>query len=273
MNRDELRRELRDLDRAHREALGPWRRALQRAFGDRAVDPTRRRLLAAGGLTAAGATVLAACGGGGNGQVAHTGKQPITSSTAVPPQPPPASEALTDKQTDQQLLQTATSLELAFVKFYDQVLSARYIGDMAANDTIKLFRDQHQDHATALKAATTATGVKPYDQPNKALATNTIDPQVKVLKDPARHATDADWLAFLQTLENVAASTYVAAVGQLGTMELRHTAISIGAVEARHRVIFANLIAPKDPTVWVPGPAQTITDAVGSDELIGGPPS
>ncbi len=73
INNDELKRELRDLDKEHREAMPKWRESLFRLFEDKET-PTeakadallggfnRRRFMKLTGLAVVGVTVLAACG-------------------------------------------------------------------------------------------------------------------------------------------------------------------------------------------------------------------
>ena len=71
-SRDELRREARDTQRSHDEAMRPWSSALSRIFGSRDLDGDtkadlvapglgRRGFMKVGGLTLASAAVLAAC--------------------------------------------------------------------------------------------------------------------------------------------------------------------------------------------------------------------
>lgn len=233
------------------------------------ADPSRRRLLAIGGITVASGVALAACGNGSQPVVQHTGTQPVTSSTAVPPQAPPVSESATDQQNDVALLQTATSLELLLVNFYEQVVSMSYVQAAPALTAIKLFRDHHTAHANALQAATTAAGGKPYDQPNKVLQGTLIDSRVKVLTDPTHGTVEADWLKFCRELEDTATATYAVGGSTFTTATLRQTAMGIGGIEARHETVLNNLITPSDPSTWVPVPLQLTTDAVGSDAMIG----
>ncbi|HVX19466.1 MAG TPA: ferritin-like domain-containing protein [Acidimicrobiales bacterium] len=234
---------------------------------DHVPNPNRRRFLALGGAVA-GAAVVAACGPSG-GPVAHTGNQPVTSSTLLPPRAPSTSEALTGSETDQSVLQTATSLELLLVSFYDDITSKGWIKDPAAIQVIKQFSQHHSEHAHTMQDATTKAGGKAYDKANAVLSSTLLQPKIQELQNPAAGTTDQDWIAFCQALEDIASATYTADAAELGTPELRQAAMSVGATEARHRIVFAQLLTPNDPSQWVPASKQAITNAIGSDAAVG----
>src|SRR5687767_2227973 len=93
INKDELRRELRDLDQEHREAMPKWRDSLFRLFEDKDT-PTeakadallggfnRRRFMKLSGLAVVGGTVLAACGSDDENDSASGGATETSATTA-----------------------------------------------------------------------------------------------------------------------------------------------------------------------------------------------
>src|ERR1044072_5623978 len=74
ISKDELRRQLRDLDAEHREVMPKWRESVMRLLVDDKETPTeakadvllggfnRRRFMRLSGLAAVGGAALAACG-------------------------------------------------------------------------------------------------------------------------------------------------------------------------------------------------------------------
>ena len=236
LNRDEIRRQLREAEALQKGAMGPWRKALDRLFNsedefDFATKaqvlgvPDRRQFMKIGGATVIGATVLAACASTKSSKAEVTG---TTTPTTLAPTPTTGAETADSKKTDLTLLRTATSIELLAVAVYDTAIKNGLVTTPAIGDAAKLFRDQHQEHAGLLQGATTTSGGTPYKQPNAYLNTNVVEPAVKALK------TEADVVKFAKQLEDVAASTYVLAAGVLGTPELRAAIMSIGGVEAKH---------------------------------------
>lgn len=272
-HRDEVRRQLRDLDEDHRSSLKPWRETLMRIFagGEDASEavkahlvgtPDRRSFLRIGGVTVAGAAVLAACGKEDTkgSQSGSTKPAPTTaaggSTTATPTTaPPPTSE---DKKTDLELLRTATSLELLAVVVYGK--AAPLVKDKDIVSVATLFARQHSDHAKQLQGATLESfgADKVYKKPNPVVKKNLVDPALPTLK------TDADILRFAMALEDAAAATYVTAAGLLSTPALRQAIMAIGGVEARHSAILAHVLNETVPTkaFW------DTKDAVSSDAFV-----
>ncbi|MGH9185821.1 MAG: ferritin-like domain-containing protein [Acidimicrobiales bacterium] len=246
LNRDELRRELRDVDEAHRAAMKPWRQALMRLFGGRERDqlsvmrkaellgvpvPGRRQFFRFGGATLLGAAVLAACGDDDD----DAASTPTTG----------AGGGATDM--DRVLLRTATSLEILAVQTYDTAVGSGLVTTQAVADAAMLFRDQHDEHAEQLKGATEANGGEPYAEPNAFVKANVVDPAVAGLR------TENDVVAFAATLENVAAQTYAFAAGALSIPALRQAIMAIGGVEARHAAILRHVLAEAEvPDAFLP---------------------
>ena len=228
---DEVRRQLRDTDSAHRLSLPSWRRALDRAF-----DPTnetsteekaallglpQRRAFLVGGAAVAGSAFLAACGKKKHGQTPLTGDvgtEPATTTTTAPG----------SRDTDETLLQTALSVELLAVDTYQKALDSDLLTTAAYVDVVKLFQSQHVDHAGALQDPIKAFNATPVTAPNQYLLDSIVDKEVSELTD------ETSVLVLARELENIAAQTYTEAGGVFTTSELRQASMSVGEIEARH---------------------------------------
>jgi rubrerythrin len=228
-SRDEVRRQLRASRVEHDAAMAPWREALLRIFGNDSElpasakaqilgVPSRRGFLKIGGATVLGAAVLAACGSDGEQSVAESGAVAATTTTADP--------AETDFDLD--LLRTATSLEILAVNTYQAAIDSGLVISPEVEQAAVLFRDQHEDHARALKATTTELGGTEFTEANAFLQESVIDPAVADLSD------QDSVIQLALTLETAAAETYAWAAGQLSTATLRQAIMGIGGVEARH---------------------------------------
>ncbi len=245
MNRDELRRQLRDLDGEHKEAMPKWRDALMRLLVDDKETPTpakadlllggfnRRRFAKMAGATVAAGTLLAACGRDDEG--ASSPASETTATTAA------AGAATGAAKTDITVARTAASLEIFAVNVYDKAITnASALGiskDVGAAAT--LFKDQHQQHADAFNAAARQLGGEPFQMANPTAA-KAFESQIAALKN------EQDVLKFAFDLEQIAAQTYQGVgVKMLSTPMLRQTAMSVGGVEARHAAILGMFIQPK----------------------------
>jgi hypothetical protein len=255
-NSDELRRELRDLDKEHRDVMPKWRDSLMRLLVNDKETPTeakadfllggfnRRRFMKLSGLAVVGGTVLAACGDDKKDTSAGgaTESSATTATTA-------ASAA---GKTDQIIARTAASLENFAVAVYDKAImnaAALKISDGVAKAAV-LFKGQHDEHAKAFNAAATQLGGQPYTDPNPTAA-KAFEATIAALK------TEQDVLKFAFALEQIAAQTYQGVGMKLSTPMLRQTAMTVGGVEARHMAILAHFITP--PTT-VPAAAFQVTD-------------
>ena len=241
INNDELKRELRDLDKEHREAMPKWRESLFRLFDDKDT-PTeakadallggfnRRRFMKLSGLVVVGGAVLAACGD--DDKDSEAGGTTETSTTTAPP-------AAGGNKTDQTIARTAASLEIFAVAVYDKAImnaEALKISDPVAKAAV-LFKSQHDEHAKAFNAAATQLGGQPYNEPNPTAA-KAFETQIAALK------TEQDVLKFAFELEEIAAQTYQGVGMMLSTPALRQTAMTVGGVEARHMAVLAKFITP-----------------------------
>lgn len=254
INNDELKRELRDLDKEHREVMPKWRDSLMRLLVDDKETPTeakadlllggfnRRRFMKMSGLAVAGGTLLAACG---SDKKKDSGATTETTAAAT------ATTAAGNK-TDQTIARTAASLEIFAVAVYDQAITnaaALKISDPVAKAAV-LFKSQHDEHAKAFNAAATQLGGQPYTEPNPTAA-KAFEAQIAALK------TEQDVLKFAFALEQIAAETYQGVGMKLSTATLRQTAMTVGGVEARHMAILGHFITPP---MTVPAAAFQMTD-------------
>ena len=243
MNRDELRRQLRDLDGEHKEAMPKWRDALMRLLVDDKETPAaakadlllggfnRRRFVQMAGATVAAGTLLAACG---RDEGASSPSNETTATTAA------AGAATGAAKTDITVARTAASLEIFAVNVYGKAITnASALGiskDVGAAAT--LFKDQHQQHADAFNAAAKQLGGEPFQMANPTAA-KAFESQIAALKN------EQDVLKFAFDLEQIAAQTYQGVgVKMLSTPMLRQTAMSVGGVEARHAAILGMFIQP-----------------------------
>jgi hypothetical protein len=265
INKDELRRQLRDLDKEHREVMPKWRDSVMRLLVDDKETPTeakadvllggfnRRRFMKLSGVAAGAGLVLAACGSDDENQSMSGGSTDTTAATTA--------ATAGGNKTDQTIARTAASLEIFAVAVYDKAImnaAALKISDPVAKAAV-LFKRQHDEHAKAFNAAATQLGGQPYSDPNPTAA-KAFEAQIAALQ------TEQDVLKFAYALEEIAAQTYQGVGMKLSTPMLRQTAMTVGGVEARHMAILAHFITP--PTT-VPAKAfQPTEKAVDSSFFV-----
>ena len=240
LHHDEVRRELRDIDRANRDALPAWRAALARLVGsdDCSTDekaailgvpsPSRRSLFKIGGASLLGAAVLAS---GGLPVAASGSSRPAST---PPGSDPPAGDM--GPEMDLVLTRTAASLEKLAVDTYGAAAGLLTVPAVIAAAT--MFADHHQQHLDALNAVITGAGATAVSEPNAAVFDALIKPAVDAAAaepDPLKAEGAAVTLAI--TLEEAAAQTYCFAAGALSAPALRSTIMTIGGVEARHAAV------------------------------------
>lgn len=228
LNRDELRRELRDIDAENRAAMPRWAAALRQIVGggttlstdEKAAllgvpSPGRRQLFKMGGATIIGAAVLAACGSDddeGSG---------ATTTTA----------GGTDSSMDLPLARTAASLEKLAVDVYQVGIDSGLVTTAAIADAATLFQQHHREHLDALNGAIRAAGGEEVTVQNEAVFDALVAPAVAAAK------SEADIVKLAYDLESAAAQTYSYAGGALSVPALRSTIMTIGGIEARHAAV------------------------------------
>ena len=253
LNNDEIRRQLRAVDRMNTAVMPRWREALARLIGDDQVStndkatllgvpsPNRRDLFKFGGATILGVAVLAACGSdSADAPTATNGAGTTPGSTAATTPPTtvvmapadttaPSTTAANSGEMDLVLARTAASLEKLAVDAYGA--AGGLITTPAVLAAATMFAGHHQMHLDALNGVITGAGGAAITQMNQAV----YDALVKPAIDAAKTETDAVMLAL--ALEEAAAQTYVFAGGALSTPALRSTIMTIGGVEARHAAV------------------------------------
>ena len=137
--------------------------------------PDRRSFLRVGGMTVAMSAVIAACGSSSDDPIPFTG---------APPDELGFAGLLTPGQeVDVTFLRTAQSVEVLAVETYQKALDSGLLTTPALADTIRLFQEQHGEHAGLLSATTIDAGGTPYNEPNSYLAEQVVDPAVAELTD------------------------------------------------------------------------------------------
>jgi hypothetical protein len=143
----------------------------------------------------------------------------------------PASAA---SSKDIMALQTAAGIENLAVFTYKTALTLPFIGGSSALPVVKAFvtktMQQHTEHGQAFNAAVAKLGGKQQLKTDPKY-TPIVSAAVPSLKGPG------DVVGLAITLEDVAAETYVANVGQVSTSDLRNLFASVAGVEAQHRSI------------------------------------
>lgn len=270
LSNDEIRRQLRSIDKMNEMAMPRWRDTLSRIFGgddtltteEKAAvlgvpAPGRRDLFKMGGAAVLGAAVLAACGSDDKkssspSAAPTTAASATTAGTTAPSTPAttPATEATTAPtettpttegggNMDVVLAKTAASLEKLAVDVYGA--AAGLLTTPAILDAATLFAGHHQMHLDALNGVITGAGAKAVTEMNQAV----FDALVKPSLDKAK--TEADAVMIALALEEAAAQTYAFAGGALSTPALRSTIMTIGGVEARHAAVLRMAALAQSP--------------------------
>lgn len=243
LNRDELRRQMRDIDDANRAIMPRWRSALQQLLhpnskltsDDQAAllgvpSPGRRQLFRVGGVTILGAAVLAACGDDDGSGIAETGNGSGTTGVGG------------GGSMDLTLAKTAVSIENLAVAAYTTAIDSGLVTDQTVADAAATFRDHHQAHADALNGVVTGAGQSAITEPNAVL----FDALVQPVLDAGPTQESIVMLAY--DLETAAVQAYTFAGGNLSTPELRSTIMTIGGIEARHAAILKMVAQAAPPT-------------------------
>jgi hypothetical protein len=240
IDRDHLRRELRDTQEEHTSSM-----VGMKDFIARLLDPSskasdgqkadlilsglnRRRFLKIGGTSVLAGAVLAACGSDDKKESSGaTGGDDAKGST-----------------NDLAILRTASSLEHVAIDVYQKAIdNAGALGITAAvADVAKLFQAQHKDHAAFFESATKQLGGKAFTTANPAVM-QSLQSRIMALK------TQSDVLMLARDLENVAAATYQSTVGAFDNLTLNAKTMSVGGVEARHAAVLNGVLkADQFPT-------------------------
>jgi Ferritin-like domain len=249
---DELRRQVKQSQAEHNQAMKALRNAMGRLFdrddadGEAIADHFvgnlhRRRFLQVGGLTLLTGAALAACGkssssstaAGSTGAAASGGSRNSTTTASGGIQP------------DAGIFRLASSLEHYAVGLYGTAASSGLVKTAAIGDAAKYFASQHADHANADEQLTSKAGGMPFTTANQAVA-DMLKPRVDALK------SEADVVKLAYDVESVAAATYFSTIGAFKDTTGNAAAASILAVEARHVAVLGMLLS------GLPAPLPTI---------------
>jgi len=193
---------------------------------------SRRRFLEAGGAALA-ATLLVACDRAGGLPRVTVGAiprlaPPSTTTSTTPPPVDPATEV------DILVLSTASSIEHYAAGVYTEAVGLDVVTSPALISAMELFAAHHSEHASAFEAATQQVGGIPYTEPNPQLRLAAVH-QLGAIR------TEADVVRLVYLIEQVAAATYTASVGQFSDLSLNGAIMAVGAIEARHMTVLASL--------------------------------
>jgi hypothetical protein len=263
VNRDEVRRQLREIDQEGTRELPRFRESLKRIFdrdsgaGEETKAamlgvPSRRTFFTVGGAAVLGSAVMVGCSTAKKNQLTQTGSTETTA--AVTTTTAPGSE-----ETDAILLRTAQSIELLAVDAYTKALASGVLTSASATDALTLFKDQHQQHADAIASLTRGIGEQPFTDPNPFLDITVVTPGLQAATD--QNAV----LALANVLEKTAAETYTYAGGTFTTPDLRSAIMTIGPTEARHLALLY-MLQDLNPT---PVPFMATADRTPDDSFIG----
>lgn len=133
--------------------------------------------------------------------------------------------------SDQEFLGWAQSLELAAVAAYDIAIKS---GKLSAPvmSVAATFRAHHLDHAEAASAASAKFA--------KSVANATVVAQLGPAFTNAR--SEADLLTAAYELENIAAATYLTAIGKISGSSPAALIASILPIEARHATVLGRVL-------------------------------
>jgi hypothetical protein len=236
----ELTQMTRDLDDAHheslpsmRESLGEWSESsddIRSGITHLVSTPSSRRAFLLGSGAVLGGLALVGSGVGSGLAAAATGR-----SAGVP-----GAQKAQKLSGDLAVVALAASLENLAVGTYQAAIDAVTQGKLTGvPDAVVTFaqtaQSQHKDHAAAWNAVLTGAGKQ---------AVSGVDLTVKKSVDTAfAKVTDVPGLAMLALdLENVAAATYVAAIGVVKNPAGIKTAATIQPVEMQHAAILNFLL-------------------------------
>ena len=121
---------------------------------------------------------------------------------------------------DLAIVQYALTLEHLETDFYNAVIDAGVIKDMALAETAKLIRDNEQEHVTALTGTVKQLGGTPK--------------RPKTNFDSVLEGGEKMVLETAATVENLGAAAYLGQAGRIKSKEILAAALGIHSVEARH---------------------------------------
>ncbi len=237
---DEIRRQARDTQAMHNEAMPQLRDAMTQLFEQEGRTADEKSvavgamspgaLFKVGGITLAGAALLAACGSDSKDNASPSTNGATTTTVATS-----GTGGTSAMSSDVIILRTASSIEELAIAAYQIAIDSGLVKTAAIGDAAKLFQSQHREHSALFQSETKRAGGTPFDKPNPAVLA-ALKPTIDALKDEMGIVK----LAF--DLETAAAQTYQSNVGVVIDPKLNAALMSVGGVEARHAAILAGVL-------------------------------
>jgi hypothetical protein len=181
----------------------------------------RRRFLQCGTATLVGAVVLGACTSDDDGN-SPQGQAQTTTTLPNPTGTGP---------TDLALAKTAASLESMLMDAYQKVIASPFVTNPTLIALANLFVQHHTQHLAAMNGIIATAGSPTINAPNDAIERQIVQPAFAAAR------TEDDLVHLMFTLEDATAQTYVYSGGATTRADLRASMMSIGGIEARHRVL------------------------------------
>jgi hypothetical protein len=259
----ELRNMTADLDEMHhatlpamQEALDQWNDFNREIRGQIANSQSTRRGFLMGAGVALGGLALAACGSSSK----KSSRAGSSGTTTVPAGG--GAEKLTG---DLAIVALAAALENSAVATYQAGIDAATAGKLGTVPTAvvtfaKTAQSHHKDHAAAWNSVLVGNGRKSVTGVDKTVQDGVVTPEFAKVTDVAGLANLA------LELENVAGSTYLAAIGAIQNKDGIKVAATIEPVELQHAAIL-NFVLGKYPVPngFTPtNGARTTTDVIAA---------
>jgi rubrerythrin len=190
------------------------------ALHELADDPGDRkrflRMMGGAGAASALAIFAAACGGDDD-ETNSSGSEGMSSTKG---------ESAT--KGDLEIVQYALTLEHLETDFYNAVIDAGVIKDMALAETAKMIRDNEQEHVDALTGTLKQLGGKPQ--------------RPKTNFDAVLEGGEKMVLQTAATVENLGAAAYLGQAGRIKSKEILAAALAIHSVEGRHAAALNSVV-------------------------------
>ncbi len=137
-------------------------------------------------------------------------------------------ETMPDTSGDLEIVQYALTLEHLETDFYNAVIDAGVIKDMALAETAKMIRDNEQEHVDALTATVEKLGGTPERPKTNFDAVLEGGPDMVLM-------TAAE-------VENLGAAAYLGQAGRIQSKEVLAAALAIHSVEGRHAAALNSVV-------------------------------
>jgi rubrerythrin len=202
-----------------RQMAGTQETTERAAMRELADDPSSRkrflRMMGGAGAASAFAIFMAACGGDDEENGGGSGSQTREESQMA-------------GGADLEIVQYALTLEHLETDFYNAVIDAGVITDMALAETAMLIRDNEQEHVDALTQTVKDLGGKP-ERPKTNFDSVLEGGPEMVLETAA-------------TVENLGAAAYLGQAGRIQSKEVLAAALAIHSVEGRHAAALNSVV-------------------------------